>query len=450
VISLHSPKRIAKALADALVEGPWQLDDLVNRGAGVLDRRYRWLRPMAVRILSAFGDAERPKPAHVAAFLREDRGFLSACERHDLSITGRSAHRPVMWPAHGPPSTWDVPALPTVAALAEWLHLDAASLDWFADVQSRNPKAPPGPLRHYDYRWIAKSSGAARLIESPRPRLKALQRRLLDEMLVAIPPHDAAHGFRRGRSVRTCVEPHVGRALVIKMDLRDFFPTITSARITSIFRTAGYPEHVARTLAGLCTSRVPSDVWSAPHCPAGSLEHWRLRRLYREAHLPQGAPTSPALASLCAFRLDGRLTGLTASIGAHYTRYADDLVFSGDDPLLRSARRLHVQVCAIALEEGFTVHSGKTRMMRQGIRQRVAGVVLNERLNVPRADYDSLKATLHNCARLGPGSQNRSAHDDFRAHLAGRIAHVAQLNPNRGERLRAIFDKIAWEPPNIT
>jgi len=349
-----------------------------------------------------------------------------------------------MGPAAGPPSTWTVPEIVTTAALADHLGLTTAELDWFADLRGLGARAGPGPLRHYDCRWVAKSSGSARLIEAPRPRLKAIQRRLLDELLTPIPPHDAAHGFRAGRSVRTFAGPHVGRRVVLKLDLRDFFPSIGAARVAAIFRTAGYPEPVARALAGLVTSRVPPDAWVHPDAPAHGPEAWRLRRIYGSPHLPQGAPTSPALANLCAFRLDARLAGLATSAGANYTRYADDLAFSGGPDFERSVARFHIHALAIALEEGFAIHPRKTRVMRRGGRQRVAGVVLNARLNVARGDFDALKATLHNCLVRGPEGQNRAGHPDFRAHLAGRVAHVGMLNPEKGRRLREIFDRIAW------
>jgi hypothetical protein len=96
------------------------------------------------------------------------------------------------------------------------------------------------------------------------------------------------------------------------------------------------------------------------------------------------------------------------------------------------------------MEEGFAVHHRKTRIMRQGVRQRLAGVVVNEHVNVIRADYDRLKATLTNCIRLGPRSQNRCLIDDFRAHLMGKIAFVESVNPSRGVRLRKLFARIAW------
>jgi hypothetical protein len=169
------------------------------------------------------------------------------------------------------------------------------------------------------------------------------------------------------------------------------------------------------------------------------------RHLYRTAHLPQGAPTSPALANLCAYRLDCRLDALARALNGVYTRYADDLAFSGGEELERGARRFQVLVCRIALEEGFTLQTRKSRFMRQGVRQQLAGVVVNAHPNVRREEYDRLKAILTNCVRHGPSSQNRAGHEDFRGHLAGRIAYVTMLNPARGRRLHALFAQIQPE-----
>ena len=171
---------------------------------------------------------------------------------------------------------------------------------------------PPGPLRHYRYRWVPKRSGGRRLIEIPKSRLKAIQRQALHGILDQIPPHDAAKGFRRGRSIKDYVAPHVGRSVVIRIDLVDFFPSIRQARVVALFLAAGYPEPVAKLLAGLCTNSAPPDVWddsAGGSAPAflTAIAH------YRCAHLPQGSPTSPALANLCAYRLDCRLNSLAAS-----------------------------------------------------------------------------------------------------------------------------------------
>ena len=230
---------------------------------------------------------------------------------------------------------------------------------------------------------------------------------------------------------------------MLRLDLRDFFPSIWRARIMAIFLTAGYPEPVAALLAGLCTNTTPRPVLDAAPT-AHTATRRRLRDLYARPHLPQGAPTSPALANLAAWRFDCRLAGLAQATAAHYTRYADDLLFSGDAAFARTAHRLAIHIGAIAIEEGFEVHWHKLRAMRPGVAQHAAGLTLNERINIPRADFDRLKAILHNCARHGPVSQNRAVHPDFRAHLAGRLAHVEMIAPDRARKLRAEFERIVW------
>jgi hypothetical protein len=138
------------------------------------------------------------------------------------------------------------------------------------------------------------------------------------------------------------------------------------------------------------------------------------------------------------------LAGLARAVDGQYTRYADDLLFSGPDALARSIRRFHATACVIVSEEGFHVNGRKTRIMHQGVRQSAAGLVFNQHANVARDEYDLLKATLHNCVRQGPASQNRDARPDFRAHLEGRVGFVESVNPARGARLRSLFDRIEW------
>jgi RNA-directed DNA polymerase len=438
----------AESLATAFLAGPWELDALVDRAGKALGKRWRWIRPLARRVLQAFPTGTFPRRQHLADFIQADAGFQRAWQAHDLAeheLDVAAILHSAMSAARVP-YKWSVPQVDTSGALAEWLAIAPNELDWFADWQSREQTLSAGPLRHYHYRRVPKRSGADRVIEIPKPRLKALQRKILHEILDLLPVHDAAHGFRRGRSIKTLVEPHVGQTVVLKMDLKDFFPTISRARVFALFRLVGYPEAVARLLAGLCCNSVPADLWES--APVGdelrpqSRTFWRTRELYRRPHLPQGAPTSPALANLCAYRLDCRLAGLAHHCDAHYTRYADDLVFSGGAELARSAKRFHAFVGSIVLEEGFELHYLKTRIMRQAVRQRVVGVVVNEHPNVARDDYDELKATLYNCVQHGLSSQSRSGQEDFRAHLAGRIAHVTMLNPARGEKLRKLFEKI--------
>jgi len=167
-----------------------------------------------------------------------------------------------------------------------------------------------------------------------------------------------------------------------------------------------------------------------------------LRAALRRPHLPQGAPTSPALANLCAFRLDLRLHAYCGRVGARYTRYADDLAISGGPQLRRQADRLVEAVGRLAADEGFRLNPAKTRVQGRAGRQGVTGLVVNGRPNLPRAEYDALKAVLHNAARTGLEAQNRAGHRDVRAHLAGRIAWMHAVHPVRAARLRAALDAV--------
>jgi RNA-directed DNA polymerase len=285
----------------------------------------------------------------------------------------------------------------------------------------------------------------AEQLAAPKPRLKEIQKQILSQILEGVPPHDAAHGFLKGRSIKTFVAPHVGKRVILRMDLQDFFPSFRAARIQALFRTLGYPESVADLLAGICTNAAPRDVWTDRLSDSDPQRLREARILYAKPHLPQGAPTSPALANLCTYRVDCRLSTLAKSAGAEYTRYADDLAFSGDEFFERHIDRFSTHIAAVLMDEGFAVHFRKTRVMRQGVRQHLAGIVTNKHPNVIRADFDRLKATLTNCARLGLESQNREAHPQFREHLEGRVSFVEMINPAKGKRLRTLLERIQWD-----
>ena len=437
-------KRVAQALAAAMLCGALTRRGLIKRCAVVVGRRYVWLQGLVDRTIAEFGRGSRPRKFRLERFILNDQKFFRAYERRSVRFVLQPAFRPKMCPASGPPRKWKVRSIRTTGDLAQWLNLLPEELFWLADRRSQEQKLPPGRLRHYFYRWHSKRDGSARLIESPKQLLKSIQRRLLREILDRIPAHDAAHGFRRKRSVLSFVEPHIKREVVLKLDLKDFFPGILRARIIAIFLTAGYPEPVAELLAGLCTNSTPGDVIKACPAVATPMQLRRMKLLYQRPHLPQGAPTSPSLANLATYQLDCRLAGLAKALGADYTRYADDLVFSGNEEFARKADRFYIHVCAIALEEGFEVQTRKTRIMRQSVSQRAGGIVLNDHMNVSRAYYERIKAILHNCIIHGPAAQNRSGVADFRAHLSGQVAHVEMVNPARGKKLRSQFEQINW------
>ena len=414
-------RSIFKPLSRAFTSGEAGVESIVQRVQKMLGRPWRWIRPAARKYVRLFGDGVRPRQRDVVAFLksRQTRGWSKLSIEEWL--TEPEQMRPV-----AVASEWNVPAVESVGQLAEWMRVKPAELEWFADLKGL---AREGKLAHYRYRVLSKGSGSFRVIEAPKPRLKELQRLILAEIVEKIPAHPAVHGFRKGRSILTFVAPHVGRRVVLRMDLEEFFPSIAGVRIQTLFRVAGYPEKVADLLGGICTNGLPHD---APP-------------LYRRPHLPQGAPTSLALANLCAYRLDCRLRGLAASAGAQYTRYADDLAFSGGVEFEHCVERFLLHVAAIVMEEGFAVNHRKTRVMRQGVRQHLAGLVTNAKANVMRPDYDRLKAILTNCVRTGPSIQNRDAHPRFREQIEGRVAFVESVNPEKGKRLRGLFEKINWQ-----
>ncbi len=441
---MDNRRALARAMALAVLNDKLTWQGSRDRCAILFGRWWPWVTPLVKRLTLHFGQGIRPRASRVALFILGDAGFSRAWKKHGAAILFGEALAPRMRPASGRPKKWRPPPILTPGDLAARLNLGQGELAWFSDPRMLERALPPGPLRHYHYLWRKKSDGSARLIESPKQRLKAIQRNIPAEILSRIPAHDAAHGFRACRSVKSFTAPHVGRAMVLKLDLKDFFPTVSKARVAAIFRTAGYPEGVADILAGLCLNTTPSSVLDAcPDHPAGASDA-AFKALYRRPHLPQGAPTSPALANLAAYRLDCRLGGLALAAGAEYTRYADDLVFSGGQDFARMHKRFLAKVREIALAEGFQVHPGKTRAMKTSTRQSAAGVILNQRQNIPRETFDRLKAILHNCAVHGPESQNRDKVSDFAAHFLGHIAHVTMLNPGRGQKLRREFDRIRW------
>lgn len=283
---------------------------------------------------------------------------------------------------------------------------------------------------HYHRYTIAKKTGGVRCISAPKPSLARAQQWILQNILEPLEPSKSAHGFIKSRSILSNAQPHVQQPVVINLDLRDFFPSLTFRRIKGLFHGLGYSEHVATVLGLLCTE--------PPRAPAefrGKVYHVALG----ERVLPQGACTSPAITNAICRRLDHRLAGLARKHGYTYTRYADDLTFSGADT--SAIHRILRSVAGIVTEEGFLLHPNKTRVMRKSSRQEVTGVTVNERPNISREELRLLRAILHNARKYGLASQNRSGHPNFRSHLQGRIAFVSMIDPQRGKQLQAILEE---------
>jgi RNA-directed DNA polymerase len=267
---------------------------------------------------------------------------------------------------------------------------------------------------HYIIFAIPKRSGGERLIHAPKRRLKEVLRKL-DRLLVRkLPKSEHAHGFVRGRSIASNAAAHVGKAVVLRFDIKDCFPTIHYGRVRGLLIALGYGYPVAASLAVLMTE--------APRQPVAAEG-----KLY---HVPtgprvcvQGAPTSPGICNAVLVRLDRRLAGLARKHGFAYTRYADDLAFSGNDKT--KITRLLKLVPTIVAAEGFSVNAGKTRIMRAGQRQSVTGVIVNKAMGLSRQERRKLRAALHRQKTKHADPATSAAE---RLRLMGKLAYLAMLN----------------------
>lgn len=440
-----SSATVAAALAHAFLAAPaWNADGLIAAGTQVLGVRRRWLGPLVSSVIGAYHYKPADAPRELAAYIGQSDSFAGAVAK---ALTQRKPLRIARYVLAEPEQrqgTHPVPAIAGLAQLARVLGLTLGQLEWFADTGHWNRLAGKGPLQHYRYKWLLRPGRTPRLLEIPGLRLRAIQRKVLQELLSPLPLHDGAHGFVPGRSAVSGATQHVGSDTVISLDLTSFFARVTAGKVFGILRQAGYPEAVAHTLTGLSTHVVPP--WVITSMPAGgsSAERFALAQSLRIPHLPQGAPASPMLANLALRRLDSRLQGWAEKADTRYTRYADDLSFSGGTSLIQRADSFIRGVSVIVADEGHLLNERKTRVRSASTRQQVTGIVVNQRTNMPRRDFDALKATLHNCVVHGPETQNQAGHTDFRAHLLGRITWLEFLNPTRAIRLRRDFEKIRW------
>lgn len=257
-----------------------------------------------------------------------------------------------------------LPTIYTKEHLAARLGVTVKQLDWLAYSKDR-----------YRTFSIPKANGDARRVDEPVEKLKTVQRWVLRHILSRIPPHRVAQGFRRRRSILTNARKHLLKQVVVRIDLKDFFPSISLAQARRVFIKAGYPYTVANLLGNLST---------------------------REGVLPIGAPTSPALANQVCRKLDQRLWMLSYRARFFYTRYADDLVFSSSNRKFASLVPFLKQVIT---EEGFEVNERKVAIARRNGRQTVTGIVVNRRTNLNCERYKWIRAVVHNCQKNGVGAE---------------------------------------------
>ncbi len=341
----------------------------------------------------------------------------------------------VFWKDAGGPDKWDVehaeeraaenelPPLDSPQQLAEALGLSISQLRWLAFHRDAATSI------HYRRFVIPKRGGGERAIWAPLPKLKAAQHWILHNVAEKLPVHGSAHGFLPGRSTLTNASSHTNARMLVKVDVKDFFPTVTLTRVKGIFRKAGYRDQVATLLALLCTES-PREVVE--------LEGKTYFVSLGPRCLPQGAPTSPALTNTLCLRLDRRISGLARKLGYGYTRYADDLTFSLPRSHKGKPRLGTLLGCVrrILEAEGFRLNPEKTRVHRSGGRQQVTGLVVNGdgKPRVPRVLRRQLRAAVHNLKKGKPLKEGETL-----ARLEGYAAYVNMTNKELGGKLLAVL-----------
>ncbi len=320
-----------------------------------------------------------------------------------------------------------LPPLADVEALAKALGLSIPRLRWLTyhrDVDSGT---------HY-HRWLVpKRDGSPRLISAPKRELKAAQRWITREVTEHLPVHGAAHGFLRGRSIVTNAQVHAGARIVVKLDIKGFYPTVTMRRVKGLLRRAGLGEQVATLMALLATESPRQEI----------VTHGRTHYVATGPRsLPQGAPTSPSITNALCLRMDCRLSGLARKLGCRYTRYADDLTFSWHGKAKSDVGALLRAVGMIVRAEGFEIHTKKTRVMRSGARQQVTGLVVNRApegrpiARVPRKTQRALRAAIKNRELGRPGK------GETLEQLRGMAAFIMMTDEARGRAFMERIDRL--------
>lgn len=292
-------------------------------------------------------------------------------------------------------------------------------------------------VSHYIRFKMPKKTGGERIISAPMPQLKQAQHWILASILEKLELHDAAHGFRRERSIVSNATPHVGAYVIINFDLKDFFPSISYKRVKGLFRSFGYSGAAATIFALICTAAEVEEL---------ELDGQNYYVAVGDRFLPQGSPASPAISNLLCRRLDRRLTAMAEKLGFTYTRYADDLTFSASGDSLNSICNILRRTESIVTHEGFTINQDKTRIQRKYNQQEVTGVVVNEKPSVCRKTLNRFRATLYQIEKFGIEGKHWGNTSNTIAAITGFADFVAMVNPEKGaefqEQVKRIKEKL--------
>ncbi|MDW3038324.1 MULTISPECIES: reverse transcriptase family protein [Bacillus cereus group] len=298
--------------------------------------------------------------------------------------------------------------------------------------------------KYYGLFKISKKVKGYREIRCPQNTLKDIQHWILYSILAKVRTHESCIGFKKGDSIKKNATIHLGQPAILKLDLYRFFDMVTEKQVYNVFKSLGYHPNLAVDLAKLCTVTETGEYVQKLYqdtCPTNFIYH-------DHPFLPQGAPSSPALANLVLYRLDVRLKGLADFLGVQYTRYADDITFSGEDDRLPKISLID----KIVRDEGFYLNHSKILLRKKGQQQKVTGLIVSgTSLRVPRKYKRDIWKHLLFLKKRGvkehleyiknKSGSNKSAYRDW---LLGKIMFVKSIEPTVGNKMLFEFNQIKW------
>lgn len=290
---------------------------------------------------------------------------------------------------------------------------------------------------------LKKKRGGYRVIQTPEDELKYLQRWILYNILEKIPSHQSCKGFDKESSIKQNAEIHLNKESILKIDLLRFYDSINEKRIYGIFKSLGYHNNLAVSFAKICTL-LPDHVFlSSFKKNELSLKNRIVKS--NEGVLPQGSPSSPKLSNLVTRHLDVRLTELAKKRNLSYSRYADDLTFSGDSEILKVTKKV---IYKIIREENFYINYNKTKFLKRGNPFLVTGLSVNNKVvTIPKKRKIDIEHHLFHCIKNGVESHLKKCgikKRNFKDWLLGNIAFVFSVEKEKGEKYFSDFNKIEW------
>lgn len=252
---------------------------------------------------------------------------------------------------------------------------------------------------------ITKKNGKKRPISEPLPSLKEIQIWILKNILEKVPISPFAKAYKPKTSLTENLKFHKNQPKVFTLDLENFFPSIKMDLVEKVFLELGYSKMVANLLAKLCT---------------------------RDNALPQGAPTSPYLSNLIFKEADAMIADYCKQQKIRYTRYADDLSFSGDF----DENEVLDKVTSVVEKMNLRINKNKTRLMTPDKRQTVTGIVVNDKPQVSFKKRNALRQAMYYIKKFGIDEHRvykEIKQANYLEHLLGKINFILQINPKDTE-----------------